>query len=320
LVALFLHESVERRPRSIDALGAAAFTVAVGSAMVVFTQGAALPPGIVVGLAALSLTAGTLFWWHEGRAAEAIIPPEVWRDPLVRWANLATLGAGAVMIAVVAYLPTYAQGVLGTSALVAGFTLTTMSMGWPVASVLAGVLMVRLGVRRVARVGSLALLAGSLAFAFMDPSRGPGYAAASSALIGVGMGTLSTTFLVSIQTRVGWRLRGTATATNLLMRILGNALGAAILGGLVNASLLRWLQREGLAGAVRLDDVTRLLDGNTATSEPLLEVVRGGLQGALHAAFLAMAVAAALTVAFAFLMPDLPAGQRDDGEAPVTES
>lgn len=310
-VVAFLHEDVDRHGRSIDGVGIATFTVATASGLVLLTQVATLPWGASVALGATSVAAFAAFVVHERRAREPMIPPDLWSDPLVRSANLATLGAGAVMIAVATYLPTYAQTVFGSSALIAGFTLTTMSIGWPIASVAAGHLVVRIGTRHVARIGSLALLAGSLAFVAMRPSFGPAYAAASSALVGVGMGLLSTTFIVSIQTRVEWQRRGSATATNLLMRILGNALGAALLGGIVNASLLAWLQRRGLGEVVRLDDVTRLLDGTLPAGDVALDAIRAGMRQAIDGAFVAMAVAAVLTVAVAFTVPNLEPGDAD---------
>lgn len=314
-VTAFLHEDVDRgRARSIDAIGVATFTVATASAIALLTQAATLPWTASAGLGAVSLAAFATFAAHERRAREPMIPPGLWRDPLVRSANLASLAAGAVMIAVATYLPTYAQGVLGTSALVAGFTLTTMSMGWPIASVAAGHLMVRYGPHRVARAGSIALLGGALAFVAMRPAFGPAYAAGASALVGVGMGLVSTTFIVAIQTRVDWSTRGSATATNLLMRILGNALGAALLGGIVNAVLLAWLRQQGLGDAVRLDDVTRLLDGTLASADVALSEVREGLRRAIDRAFIAMAVAAAAAVALAFTVPPL---ENDGTETPA---
>lgn len=309
-VTVFLHEDVDRRGRSIDTIGIVTFTIATASTLALLTQAATLGLGPSLGLGALGVSAFVLFSWHERRAVEPMIPPGLWRDPLVRSANLATLGAGAVMIAIATYLPTYAQGVLGTSALVAGFTLTTMSIGWPIASVVAGHLMTRVGPRTVARAGSLSLLIGSLAFVVMQPSFGPWYAAGASAIVGVGMGLLSTTFIVSIQTRVDWSQRGSATATNLLMRILGNALGAALLGGIVNASLLAWLRREGLTDRVALDDITRLLDGSATLSGVPLSQIRDGLQGAIDGAFVAMAVAALVTVVLAFQVPKLEPHER----------
>jgi len=305
IVTAYLHEDVPRSQRSIDRLGVGTFVLGVGALIVLLTQAGSLPAPWAVSLVGVSVVSLTLFWRHERTAQEAMMPPDLWGDPLVRIANVASFGAGIVMIAVITYLPTYVQGVLGASALVAGFTLTTMSMGWPVAAVAAGHLMVRLGTRFTARAGATALMLGAAGFALLDRVGDPRFAAAASLAVGVGMGLMMTTFLVSIQTRVPWHRRGAATATNLLMRILGNAIGAAMLGGVINASLLAWLRREGLASVFDLDDVTRALGEAGSLDPALLARIRGGLAVALDQAFLVMAAFALVTLLVAFAMPDL---------------
>lgn len=310
-VTLFLHEEVERRRRIVDRRGVALLLVGFAAAIVLLTQAPTLTWPLRLGLGLLTVVALTLFWCHEGRAPEPIMPPALWRDRLVATANLATLGAGTVMIAVITFLPTYAQGVMGTSALVAGFTLTTMSIGWPLASVAAGHLMVARGTRFTARAGGVALTLGASMFLALDAIRTPWYAAASSLVVGVGMGLLMTTFLVAVQTRVDWARRGAATATNMLMRILGNALGAALLGGVVNAALLAYLRRSGLEGEVRLDDVTGVLGDATMLAGPLAARVSEGLAGSLSLAFAVMAGVAVVTLGIAFAMPDLEPDETD---------
>ena len=306
LVAAFLHERVEPTPRRIDVPGVAAFAVCVASAIVLLSQGALLSFPVAAALGAIAVGTGAWFWRHERSAAEPMIPPALWRDRLVRTANLATLASGGVMIAVVAYLPSYAQGVLGTSALVAGFTLTTMSLGWPLASVTAGRMLPVLGARMLARAGGVALLTGALGLQWLGPEVGPVWAAASSGVVGIGMGLVSTTFLVAIQTRMPWSRRGAATSTNLLMRLLGNALGAALLGGIVNARLRAWLEREGLADTVDLEAVTRLLEGAApAAAAELPPGLRDGLAVSIETAFVATVVAAVAALALTFAMPDL---------------
>lgn len=312
-VVAYLHEDVPRSERSIDYVGVGTFVLGVGALIVLLTQAGSLARPWALSLAGVTGLSLTLFWRHERSAPEAMMPPDLWRDPLLRIANIASFGAGVVMIAVITYLPTYVQGVLGASALVAGFTLTTMSMGWPVASVAAGHLMVRLGTRFTARAGATALATGAVAFAFLDRVGDPRFAAAASLAVGVGMGLMMTTFLVSIQTRVPWERRGAATATNLLMRILGNAIGAALLGGVINASLIAWLRREGLADSLDLDDVTRALGEAGSLDPTLLAGIRGGLAAALDLAFLVMAVCALLTLLVAFAMPDLTPGETRSG-------
>ena len=57
----------------------------------------------------------------ERRAAEPILPPWVFRSRLLSTTNLAALAVGVMLIGLTSYIPLYVQGVLGTSALVAGF-------------------------------------------------------------------------------------------------------------------------------------------------------------------------------------------------------
>ena len=58
------------------------------------------------------------------------------------------------MIGLSSYVPTYAQGVLGTGALVAGFALAALTVGWPLAATLSGRLYLRIGFRDTALIGS----------------------------------------------------------------------------------------------------------------------------------------------------------------------
>ena len=52
--------------------------------------------------------------------------------------------------------------------------------------------------------------------------------------MGAGLGVLNATVTVAIQSSVEWNQRGMATGTVVLMRSLGNALGAAVFGGVIN--------------------------------------------------------------------------------------
>ena len=91
--------------------------------------------------------------FQERRAADPMVDFRLWKNPLIAVANATNLLSGMVISGVIAFLPTFAQGVLGSSAMRAGFTLSAMSIGWPIASVLAGRWFTRLGARRLARQG-----------------------------------------------------------------------------------------------------------------------------------------------------------------------
>jgi hypothetical protein len=163
-------------------------------------------------------------------------------------------------------------------------------------------------VQRLVRTGGVAILAGTLLIALLA-SRGPLPAGIGSFLVGAGLGFVSTTSIVAIQTTVAWNQRGVATASYMLMRILGNALGAALFGGMLNYQMARYLERQGLEGRVSLDSIQDLL-GEVAPraggpGADVLALVRGGLAESLHWVFWGVALMALLTLLAAWRIPEL---------------
>jgi len=109
-----------------------------------------------------------------------------------------------------------------------------MSIGWPIASTIAGRLLLRIGYRKTSLIGGIFLLVGSCFFILLPLIQHYIWAGVGSFFIGVGMGMTSTSFIVAIQTTVHWEIRGIATAMNMFMRSMGSALGVAFLGGILN--------------------------------------------------------------------------------------
>jgi predicted MFS family arabinose efflux permease len=163
----------------------------------------------------------------------------LWQKPLIAIGNLATLAAGVAMIGILTFMPIYIQSVQQRSAFAAGMALCAMSVGWPMMSVVTGRLMRRgVATQTLARGGAALVLAGALMIALLI-DHGLAWAVAGSFISGMGFGTLNATIIVAIQSSVGWSTRGVATSSNVLMRTLGNALGAALFGGMMNFVLHR---------------------------------------------------------------------------------
>lgn len=308
LMILYLHEDVGSKERSIDYPGAVLLLAAVGPLMLALTQASEWGLATSAGLVATSLLAFVLFVRQERRAADPMMHLELWTNPLIRNANLATLTSGVMMIGVVTFLPTYVQGALGGSPLVAGFTLSAMMLGWPIASFTAGHLIASRGVRGMVRLGGATVLAGSLLIALFASTGALGQGIGSF-LMGVGLGLLGTTVIVAIQTSVSWSQRGVATASFMLMRILGNAMGAALFGGILNFQMRRYLARNGLADSVSMDAVRDLM-GDAVPSAgrlaaPVLAVLRAGLAGSLSVVFWGIVAMGVMTLAAAWSIPEL---------------
>ena len=190
-----------------------------------------------------------------------MMPFTIWRERVIFIVNMVSFITGMMIIGLSSFLPTFVQGVMERSATVAGLTLTTMSIGWPIASTLAGRLMLKIGFRTTALIGGVSLIVGCLILVFMKPENGPLMAASGSFFVGIGMGLTSTSFIVLIQDMVSWEQRGIATASNQFMLSIGNTVGAALLGGILNSRFQAYLSEHTSPGEnVTLNTANQLLD------------------------------------------------------------
>ncbi|WP_062513296.1 MDR family MFS transporter [Halobacillus sp. KGW1] len=307
-ILLFFKEEKVKEKRSVDWTGSLLVVVTISTVMIILVEGgtglewSSLP---IAGLAAAASAGALSFVFHERRIADPMIPVELWKIPSIRYANLTSLTTGMILIGVSSYLPAFVQGVMEQSATVAGFTLTTMSIGWPIASTAAGRLILKIGYRPTAWIGGVSLIIGGAVFTMLTPDKGPWFAACASLFIGIGMGLTSTSFIVSIQNAVPWKQRGIATATNMFMRTIGSAVGAALLGGLLNSRLAGTIKEAGLADSLGVDSANSLLReesrGDLTTEE--LRVLQDGLTDGLHLVYIGLLV---LSIVSFLLILQLP--------------
>ena len=234
---------------------------------------------------------------HERGAAEPILPLKLWRDRVICVGSFSGFTGGVVMMSINAFLPLYVQGAMGRSPTAAGLALGAASVSWTFASLAAGRLMIRTSYRRAAMIGGFAdrrrLGAG-------DPQSGDGllWAAAGSLLIGIGMGFCNTAFLVSTQASVGWNQRGAATSSIMFMRIVGNSVGAAVFGAVLNFGVSHRVPEAG-------DAVNRLLQpaarggARRRRDRPGQRCDRAGLQNV----YIVAAVVAIVSLVLAWALP-----------------
>jgi len=308
----FLGETVQKQEHEIDYIGSALIFISVSALMVVFIQAgtvwswSSVPVLLLLGL----FSVGTyLFIRQEKLAVEPIMPLELWTDSLIVVSNLATLTTGVVLIGVSSFLPTYIQGVMGKSPIIAGFALSFMSIGWVMGATVSGKVMFSYGFRRIAIVGGIWILMGSIFFVSLRPESGWLWAGVGSLLIGFGMGLARTVFIVGIQNNVKWEMRGVATASNMFMNILGNAMGAAILGGILNSALIGYL--KSVSGeTLNVDVINVLLDPVKRGTLPqgVLQIMSSGLAISLQYVFWGLFILAVLSL---ILIMFFPAKARD---------
>lgn len=303
----FLGETVHKQQHNIDYIGSGLIFVSISALMIVFIQAGtvwAWSSAPVILLLGIFIVGFYLFILQEKHTAEPIMPLEIWNDSLLVVSNLATLTTGIVIIGISSFLPTYIQGVMGESPIISGFVLAFMTIGWVIGATLAGKIMFKLGFRRIAIVGGFWILIGSILLITMRPERGWLWAGVGSLLIGIGMGFARTVFIVGIQDSVEWQMRGVATASNMFMNILGNTMGAALLGGVLNTKLTSYL--KGVSGdAFNVNVINVLLDPVKRGTLPdkVINIMTLGLTISLQYVFYGVCIIAILSFVLVLFFP-----------------
>ncbi|MEU4361652.1 MDR family MFS transporter [Promicromonospora sp. NPDC023987] len=210
------------------------------------------------------------------RSAHPIFDLRLLRRRVVGASTAASLMIGVITLGLTTYVPIYAQGVLSTGALVAGFALASLMVGWPLASTLSGRVYLSIGFRWTGTIGAGTVLAGSLLTLGLGTGSQFWHVSAAVFVIGLGMGMVSVPTLLAAQHSVGWSERGAVTATNMFARSIGQAVGVAALGAVVNAATT--------------------VGPNGVPEGP-------GLAQAMHLVFWSVAACAALLTVTALLLP-----------------
>jgi len=312
---IFFHEHAKRERRSIDAVGAALFTVAVASLLIALTEAGTSDstPGLVAGgIFCLSLV---LFIAQERRAADPMISFALWGRRPIAAANGVGALASMALIGLTTFLPMYVQGVMHRSPVVAGLALTMMLVGWPAGATLAARSFHRFALRQILVVGTVLVPTGTAVCVLLTPQSSPITAALGSLVMGFGMGLISVSSLVLIQELVDWSQRGSATASNLFARNLGSTLGATVLGAVLNHGLTR----ANNGRSVSSDQLRQLLEapaGTMATDT----AVGLTLQQSLNITFWAMFLIALTIVFLALLVPPVQIRQAVTDSSPAVES
>jgi MFS family permease len=307
-VLRYFKESIEKKKHKIDYFGSVYMLIAVLSLMVILVQGGvkwAWTDVKTLLFISAFLVSAILFFFQEKRASNPMMPFSLWKHRLIALANTTSLTTGMLLIGISSFLPAYVQGVMGYSPMVAGFTLTTLSIGWPIAAFIAGRLVIKIGFRNTAIIGGAFLTVGGIFFIMLDPTKGPIWAGVGSFIIGLGMGLTNTTFIVAIQSSVDWKDRGIATASNSFMRTLGSTLGAALLGGILNNRLQEFIKENNMEDILSIDAANLLLDEaqRNILPESSRILLQEGLTLSLHSVYWGVAVLAIISFLLTIFLP-----------------
>ncbi len=314
----WLREEKARTEHRLDVLGTVSLTAAVTLLLLALIEGPeswgwsdprtlALLAGSAAGLA--------VFFWQERRAPEPMLPLDLFRNRLIAVASAGNVLLGALLFSITAYVPMFGQGVLGGTAVDAGTILAPILIGWPIASTLAGRMLLKVGYRAMSTGGAILGVAGSLLLVRAAAATSRLEIMAAMLIIGLGLGFVSMPYLLGVQSAVPWQRRGVATSSVQFFRNIGGALAVAALGALLNARLQAVAGPGADANAV-LDPALR-----ASVAPATLDHLTAALLHGLQAVFVALAVLSVIGLVVAVLFPRGSAREQMYREAdPVTET
>jgi len=225
-------------------------------------------------LGAFALAAALLagFVAVEARAERPMVPLRFFRSRTFTGANLDAFAISFLISGVAFSLTLYQQNVHGYSPVRAGLTLLPLVITMMVCSPISGMLINRIGPRRLISLGML--VTGGSAFLLLLTDAAASYWAVVPALVTMGLGNslifapMTTSVLNSVETEKS----GVASAVNGAVRETGFAFGIALLGSIMNRAY-----QARFAAAPEVAALRDSTDPVLAPLRPVVDLVGSGL-------------------------------------------
>lgn len=230
LVIFFLKETKTSKDSTLDLKGTTCLVIFL-LALMVFLQ--EIENGfnlILLGLLVIIVASAILFFRMEKEAKDPIMPLDMLTSKEFTMINLITLLISGVVIGFEFYIPTWMQGINGTSASFAGFAVTPSSLMWIVGSFLIGGMLGRWGIKKTYDYMLIVLVGADLALIFVPIYTSFWVFCLIAAFNGTAFGAIITASQVRSQVLVGRDKIGVATSFNTLMKYLGQTMMVSIYG------------------------------------------------------------------------------------------
>ncbi len=285
---------------------------------------------IVAGVALLAV-----FVWWERRAADPMMKLELFKIRNFWVGNVIATTVAFGMLGIFFPMTLFLQGALGFTPIRAGLTMTPMSLMIMLAAPFAGRLTDRIGARWILVTG-LTFMTGGILLIVSRVTSETTWRTLLPALIvtGLGMGMTFAPMTAAVMAEVPPRIAGSASGILNTMRNVGQVLGIAVLGSVLQSRLgvhgPDRLSSLGLPPAVESSVVQAAQDGRFEALPSLIPADQGALLGqifpriqeafvdGLHDTFYVGALACAVALATAFLIrnpasrPAVAAARREE--------
>lgn len=230
-----------RLKKVVDYPGIILFTLALSSMFFCFTFAGDLnryPPFIIAGLLMLSIFMFIIFVIVENKAQEPIIPLHLFKNSIFNISSIESFLASAVMFCGIIYIPLFAQGVLGMSAVNSGLLMIPMLLSLTISSVITGQIISKTGkYKSLVMLEFLITSIGVILLASMDENTSYYLLISYSTILGIGSGMAYNIFNVAVQNAFTIGEIGIVTASMRFFRNIGVIVFVPVFGYIMNVTL-----------------------------------------------------------------------------------
>lgn len=239
-----------------------------------------------------------IFFKIEKEANEPTIPFNIFTKSSII-VNVISFLASAILICLDVYIPIYIQNVLGFSATISGIVLAPMSIFWLLSSVVLGKCFLKYGGKKVVILSSFILVIGLLLLPTLTIDSSLFLIVAYVSIIGFGFGGAFTTLTIMIQESVDFSRRGSAIATNSLLKTLGQTIGVSVFGSVFNYSIIEFFRKEGMYGV----NPSTLYQPTSLNNIVTIEQIKLSLTNCLHVLFFVLIAISLLSLILSIALP-----------------
>ncbi|WP_102691732.1 MDR family MFS transporter [Rummeliibacillus pycnus] len=288
LVAKYYQEERIKVTRKIDYAGAFLFSIGMVALLYSLIAGSNTQHWATISQVVFYVIAIVflgLFLFIEKRASEPIIPLTLFKNKKLNVVNSLSLFSMAIVISISAYLPIYAQSVLGKNATEAGLMLTPLSVMWTVGAILSGHLIGRFTNKMIIQTGTVLLVIATTMLMFLSSSTSSLFVYFSTAILGMGMGFIAPMLILAVQASSSEEQLGTAIGLNSFINTFSQSIGAAIFGVLFNTATSEKLANIG-AEHVNLNGYFDYSIFSSLQINKIIEIIAGGIRSVYTGSFI----------------------------------
>lgn len=303
LIQKNLVEDFERKKQRIDYAGAMTLSIAIIS-LLYFFLAAGKNGGMQIYVMTICIVATVVFfiafYFVEKKAEEPMIPFDIFTKTNVI-VNVISFLISAFLIGIDVYMPIYIQNVLGFEPTIAGLAMAPMSVAWLMSSIFLARAIPKYGEKVVVGISTLILIVSTALLPTLSINSPLYTVIIYGVIMGFGFGGCFTTLTIVIQSSVDYNKRGAATASNALVRTLGQTIGISVFGGIFNLTIDKYFKNSGIKGI----NSTNLYNNiSTLGGDIYSKNIKSSIYSGVHIVFILFILISVLCLIISLMLPN----------------